>query len=107
MTHEAWPQFSPDGESILVHDWTWSWEGNEGWLSVMPADGSRAARKIGPVIPGGESTGLIKAWSPDGTRVLMRTENTTTAYSIDPIAGTSELIPWTTELPDWQRVARR
>ena len=36
----------------------------------------------------------------------MRTENTTTTYSIDPTDGTYETIPWTTDMPDWQRVAR-
>jgi len=105
--HEAWPVYSPDGTSILLHDWTWSWEGNQGWLSVMPADGSAPARTIGPTLPGGEATGLVKGWSPDGTRVLMRTENTTTAYSIDPIDGTFEILPWTNDLPDWQRGVRR
>ncbi len=104
--HEAWPQFSPDGQSILVHRWTWSWEGNEGWLAVLPADGSAPARDVGPRIAGGEQTGLIETWSPDGTRILMRTGNTTQAFSIDPVTGTSELLDWTTELPDWQRASR-
>lgn len=105
---EAWPLYSPDGEWILVHRWTWmsSPGGGEGWLAVMPADGSAPARDIGPFIPGGEATELIKTWTPDGTRVLMRTENTTTVYSIDPLTGDYEVVPWTTELPDVQRVRR-
>ena len=72
----------------------------------MPADGSAPARDIGPRIPGGENTGLSKAWSPDGTRVLMRTGNSTQVFSIDPVTGDSELLDWTTDLPDWQRTAR-
>jgi Tol biopolymer transport system component len=105
---EAWPLYSPDGEWILVHRWTWSSSpgGGEGWLAVMPADGSAPARDIGPFIPGGEATGLIKTWTPDGTRILMRTENTRTVYSIDPVTGDYEVVPWTTHLPDVQRVGR-
>ncbi len=103
--HEAWPAFSPDGRTLLVHDWMWKAEGNKGWVSVMPADGSAASHRVGPEIPGGEDTGISKLWSPDGTRILMRTENTTTAYSIDPLTGAVETLDWTHDLPDWQRVA--
>jgi hypothetical protein len=106
--HENWPLFSPDGRWILVHRWQLNdFPDAKGWLAVMPSDGSAPARDIGPKIPGGHETGLIKAWSPDGSRVLMRAENTTTAYSIDPITGEEEVLDWTTDLPDWQRVARR
>ncbi len=75
----------------------------------MPADGSAPPGSSAAGIPGGEKTGLLKAWSPDGTRVLVRRPRTrTTVYSIDPASGATEaLIPWTTELPDWQRIARR
>jgi Tol biopolymer transport system component len=104
---EAWPLYSPDGRWILVHRWTWkSNNGGEGWLAVLPADGSAQARDIGPRIPGGEDTGLIKAWSPDGTRVLMSSANTKQVFSIDPVTGEYEELPWTEELPDWQRVRR-
>jgi Tol biopolymer transport system component len=103
---ESWPQFSPDGRSILVHRWTWADAGNEGWLAVVPADGSAPARDIGPRIPGGEHTGLSKGWSPDGTRVLMRTQNSTQVFSIDPVTGDADLLDWTTDLPDWQRTLR-
>ncbi|TAL07514.1 MAG: hypothetical protein EPO00_09200 [Chloroflexota bacterium] len=104
---EAWPAFSPDGRTILVHRWTWkSNNGGEGWVAVLPADGSGPARDIGPRIPGGEDTGLIKTWSPDGTRVLMRSDNTREAFSIDPMTGAYERLDWTSDLPDWQRVAR-
>jgi hypothetical protein len=27
-------------------------------------------------------------------------------FSIDPTTGAYERVPWTTELPDWQRVAK-
>ena len=103
--HENWPQYSPDGRWILVHRWHLNNVPDpQGWLAVMPADGSAPARDIGPKIPGGNDTGLIKLWSPDGSTILMRTQNTTTAYSIDPFTGQTATLDWTSELPDWQRV---
>jgi Tol biopolymer transport system component len=105
--HEAWPTYSPDGASILVHRWTWNWEGGgAGWIAVLPADGSRSARNIGPRVPGGQDTGLSKTWAPDGTRVLLRAENTRQVFSVDPVTNEWERLPWTEELPDWQRVRR-
>jgi Tol biopolymer transport system component len=73
---------------------------------VIPADGSAAGRDIGPRIAGGQDTGLVKGWSPDGTRVLMRSENTQQVFAIDPVTGSYEELPWTNELPDWQRKAQ-
>lgn len=105
--HEAWPAYSPDGTSILVHRWTWTWEGGgAGWIGVLPADGSSSASSIGPRIPGGQDTGLSKTWAPDGTRVLLRAENTRQVFSVDPVSNEWERLPWTEELPDWQRVRR-
>jgi len=72
----------------------------------MPADGLVAARDIGPRIPGGEHTGLTDMWSPDGTRIIMRADNTKQVYSIDPATGRAELLPWAGfDLPDIRRVA--
>lgn len=109
VVNENWPQYSPDGKWILVHRWHLVGDvpNPQGWLAVMPADGSAPARDIGPRIAGGNDTGLTKIWSPDGTRVLMRSGNTQQVFSIDPVSGTYEELPWTTELPDWQRLAIR
>jgi hypothetical protein len=64
------------------------------------------ARDIGPKIDGGEDTGLIKAWTPDGTRALVRAENTKQLFSIDPVTGSYEELPWgSDDLPDIQRLA--
>jgi Tol biopolymer transport system component len=104
--NEAWPLFSPDGRSILVHRWTWKGTPKpEGWLAVMPADGSASAHDVGPHIPGGQDTGLGKIWSPDGAQVLMSTDNTKQVFSIDPISGAADQLDWTQALPDWQRTA--
>jgi len=104
-TMEGWPNWSPSGTQLIVHRWTWGKDGF-GWLAVMPADGSAPARDIGPRIPGGEESGLTHLWSPDGTRVLMRAENTTQVFSIDPVTGQSVELPWNSDgIPEWQRLA--
>ncbi len=104
---ESWPIVSPDGQSILVHRWTWKAnDGGEGWLAVMPADGSTPARDIGPRIPGGEDTGLVALWSPDGTTIILRSDNEQQVYEVDPVTGAWTELQWTNELPDWQRVRR-
>jgi len=105
---EAWPVWSPDGTSILVHRWTWKSapDGGRGWLAILPADGSAPARAIGPEVAGGEDTGLIKTWSPDGTHVLVRAGNTLESFSIVASSGDFERLDWNaTNLPDWQRIA--
>lgn len=105
---EGWPLYSPDGKWILVHRWVFKSDSPtaQGWLAIMPADGSAPAHDIGPRIDGGEDTGLIKSWSPDGSVVLMRSDGTQKSYSIDPVSGTFEQLTWSFELPLWQRVAR-
>jgi hypothetical protein len=104
---EGWPAFSPDGRWIVVHRWQFKVDSPnaEGWLAIMPADGSAPARDIGPRIAGGEDSGLTKVWSPDGSRILARAGNTAEVFSIDPVTGSYETLQWTEELPDWQRIA--
>jgi Tol biopolymer transport system component len=104
---QAWPLYSPDGRWILLHHWTWKSDprGGEGWLTVVPADGSAPPRQIGPRFPGGEDTGLLKTWSPDGTRVIVQVQNAEQVWSIDPVSGESQRLPWTSFMPDWQRRA--
>jgi Tol biopolymer transport system component len=111
LIQEAWPAFSPDGKSLLVHRWTWSRDSGGtdaglGWVAILPADGSVAGRDVGPKIAGGEHTGLIKTWSPDSTRILVRTDTTHAVYAIDPASGRDEVLPWAGfDLPDIERLA--
>ncbi len=73
----------------------------------MPADGSAVARDIGPKVKGGVDTGLVKAWSPDASTVLLRAGNSGQSWSIDPLTGEYVELAWGTDaLPDWQRRAR-
>jgi WD40-like Beta Propeller Repeat len=104
---QAWPAFSPDGRWILLSNWVFKRDSRtaEGWLGIMPADGSTPARDIGPRFAGGEDTGLPKAWSPDGTRVLVLVENTRQVFSIDPTTGDADQLLGATALPDWQRIS--
>ena len=105
---EYWPAFSPDGKWLLVARWTFvdGVPGATGWIAITPADGSQLARDIGPRFEDDEDTGITKVWSPDSSRILMVVASRHEVYSVDPVSGASELLPWTTELPDWQRRAR-
>lgn len=101
---QAWPVFSPDGTRVLMD----SWETREDaapihQLAIAPVDGSEAARRIGPIL---DDDNRIKAWSPDGSRILLCGCQHQELYSIDPVLGTFEKLPWQGDLPGWQRVVR-
>lgn len=96
--NQSWPVFSPDGKTIAMESWTAA--GNT--LVVAPADLSSPAIPVGPTI----SHSLIKSWSPDGKQLLVHGNETTEAYTIDPIAKTYEKLSWDLDyVPGWQRVA--
>jgi Tol biopolymer transport system component len=104
---ENWPVFSPDGSSLLVLRWTSpnGVIGANGWIATMPADGSQKARDLGSHFTDQTDTLISKSWSPDGSRILVVVASKHQVYSADPVSGGFELLPWTTELPDWQRLA--
>jgi Tol biopolymer transport system component len=108
IVEENWPVFSPDGNSIVLLRWITSNGviGAQGWIATMPADGSRQARDLGSHFTDATDTAISKSWSPDGSRILMVVGSKHQVYSVDPVSGAFELLPWTTELPDWQRRAR-
>ena len=105
LVHEAWPVWSPDGRWIAVEHFVFG-EPGEDWLAMLPSDGSAPARdllKRGPASPGG---GIVKNWSPDGTRVIAYNKGSGKMWSIDPLAGRAEEITWAAgDLPDMRRMA--
>jgi Tol biopolymer transport system component len=104
---ENWPAFSPDGKWIAVLRWTFKngVPGATGWIAVMPADGSQVAHDIGPHFEAAVDTGITKTWAPDSSKLLIHVASNQEVYSVDPLTGGSEQLSWTTELPDWQRIA--
>jgi Tol biopolymer transport system component len=108
--HENWPVFSPDGTSILVLRFKSRAGvfGGEGWIASMPADGSQPAHDVGDHFTDDTTdTSITKGWSPDGSRILIAVGSKEEVYSVDPSTGSFELLGWTKELPDWQRIAIR
>jgi len=103
--NEAWPRLSPDGTWLLVEHFTWPNDPDPHLtLAVMPSDGSAPAHDVGPKVNDGKD--VDRSWSPDGTRILARTGEST-MISIDPVTGTYEPTGWSaTAFPDWQRRAR-
>ena len=109
--HEADPVFSPDGTWMLVNRYLFE-DGThsdgadlgDGWIAIVPADGSAPAQDIGPRLTEGDGIDVLKSWSPDGSHVLMQTE-TGDVYIVDPFANTWETVPFISTLPDWQRRA--
>ena len=103
LFNQAWPVYSPDGKWIVMDSWMTQADGTAvNQLAIAPADGSGPARGIGPEVPG---QSLVKTWAPDGSRVILSLEGSATLYAVDPVTGDSELLPFNSELPDWQRVA--
>ena len=98
----SWPVFSPDGKTIAMESWFGWADGGINTLAIVPADLSRPATFVGPSMP----HALQKSWSPDGTRLFAKPGDTTDAYSIDPINGTYEKLPFDLDyLPGYQRLA--
>lgn len=107
---ENWPVYSPDGNWLAVVHWQFTngIPGTKQSLAIMPSDGSEPAREIGPRFDDTTRDAAVrKIWSPDGTRILMSGSGATDqVYSVDPVSGSYELLPWTSTLPDWQRASR-
>jgi dipeptidyl aminopeptidase/acylaminoacyl peptidase len=100
---QAWPLVSPDGRWILMDTWESKADGTVAHqLAIAPTDGSAVARRIGPVVT---STDQVKTWSPDGSRILQCMCDRDELYSIDPVSGAFEKLPWSGDLPGWQRRA--
>jgi Tol biopolymer transport system component len=98
--HQAWPMWSPDGTKILVQRFTWE----QGWLAILPADGSTGVREVGRKF-GGPDSQMDQGWSPDGTKILLRFDDDH-FYEIDVATGRDSPLTWPLDkIPDWQRLA--
>ena len=101
---QAWPSFSPDGKWVLLSSWETKANGSvQHQLAIAPTDGSAPARRIGPVV---DDENQVKSWAPDGSRILLCTCESKELYTVDPITGTFEKLPWQVDAPGWQRLAR-
>lgn len=104
LVNEAWPVWSPDGRWIAVEHFTFGEPGDD-WMAVLPSDGSSPARDLLPRRPGSPDGGIVKAWTPDGTRVIARSNGFGTMFSIDPVSRQVEEITWSAiDLPDIRRM---
>lgn len=105
LTHEAWPVWSPDGRSIAVEHFVFGSPGKD-WVALLPSDGSAPARDLLPPQPASPDGGIVKAWLPDGTRLIARANGFNRMYSIDPVGDAVEEIHWSAaDLPDSRRLA--
>jgi Tol biopolymer transport system component len=101
---KAWPVFSPDGEFIAMESWVTQPDGSAvNQIALARTDGTAPTRLVGPSIPG---VSMVKTWAPDGTTLLMHANGIDDVYAIDPVTGTHELLPWKSDFPNWQRVAK-
>lgn len=104
LVHEAWPVWSPDGRWIAVEHFVFG-EPGEGWLAMLPSDGRAPARDLLPRGPAHPDGGIVKTWTPDGTRVIARNNGSGKMWSIDPSTGAIEEIAWSAiDLPDMRRL---
>jgi len=99
--NQAWTTLSPDGKTILAQRFTF--DPSEGWLALLPADGSGPGREIGRHHANGDT--MRQMWSPDGKQILLYFGKTD-FVAIDPVTGIESKVDWQVEdLPDWRRVA--
>lgn len=100
---QAWSVFSPDGKWIAMESWAGPVGGSVvNQLALAPTDGASPTRLLGPSVP---NRSIVKVWSPDGTRILIHVNDIDDMYTIDPITGVYEQLPWKSDFPNWQRVA--
>ncbi|HET9615417.1 MAG TPA: hypothetical protein VFP22_11440 [Candidatus Limnocylindrales bacterium] len=99
--NQAWTTLSPDGKTILAQRFTF--QPSEGWLVLLPADGSGPGREIGTHHVNGDT--MRQIWSPDGKQILLYFGKSD-FVSIDPNTGLETKLAWQVDdLPDWRRVA--
>lgn len=101
QVNQAWTTLSPDGKTILAQRFTF--DPAEGWLVLLPADGSGPGREVGKHHVNGDT--MRQMWSPDGKQILLYFGKSD-FVSIDPVTGVETKVDWQVEdLPDWRRAA--
>ncbi len=99
--NQAWTTLSPDGKTILAQRFTFNPQ--EGWLVLIPADGSGPGREIGKHHANGDT--MHQIWSPDGKQILLYFGKSD-FVAIDPLTGVETKVDWQVDdLPDWRREA--
>jgi roadblock/LC7 domain-containing protein len=103
--NEGWPTFSPDGKWIATQRFTWADAGGaaQASLAVMPADGSAVGHDVVPTFTSMNAE-VDPSWTPDSSRLIAWLAGPKQAFSIDPVTGDSEPLPWASDLPAYQRV---
>ncbi|HEY3163878.1 MAG TPA: hypothetical protein VGJ71_05925 [Candidatus Limnocylindrales bacterium] len=105
LVHEAWPTWSPDGRWITVEHFVFGDPG-EDWVAILPSDGSAPARDLLPRGPDNGGGGIVKTWTPDGSRVVVYDRGSRQTILIDPATGNVEKAGWTAASePDYVRLA--
>jgi hypothetical protein len=75
-------------------------------VALLPSDGSAPARDLLPRGPDRGGGGIVKTWTPDGSRVIAYVRGVAETYLIDPVTGKSEKAIWNAAAePDYRRLA--
>ncbi len=105
-TFEGWPVWSSDSKRIVFQR---AFQVGTEHLSfgnpfaIGNADGTGKAIEISPRLGG---NGAHAEFSPDGTKILMRTQDAGTQLILDPNGGPWTTVPWSSwSYPNWQRLA--
>jgi hypothetical protein len=101
--------WSNDGtRQLAIRGYTGGFDGSR--LVAVPVDGSGFGIEIDyPGVANAECCSTWE-WAPDDSRILGLPTDATGAFMkqvlLDPVAGTSETVPWeSVSLPSWQRRA--
>jgi Tol biopolymer transport system component len=103
---EGWPVWSPDSKRLVIQRAFPTATDHLGFghaFAIVNADGSGEPVEISPPLTAGTAHA---EFSPDGTKVLMRTIDGGTQLILDPNGGPWQDADWTSRAyPSWQRLA--
>jgi Tol biopolymer transport system component len=105
-TFEGWPVWSLDSKRLVIQRAFPTATEHLGFghpFAIVNADGTGQPVEISPPLDGGAAHA---EFSPDGTKVLMRTIESGTQLILDPNGGPWKTAPWSSwSYPSWQRLA--